>query len=1562
MDNGDSLLEDLDQSDLFGNHSEGNGSLFNWADEFLGDDHDPSNLALDAGNLATNVNSTYHLTSQNYAVTSTNPLQLQSLSSQHLPTQANAGITVLQQGFVSSSQSDGSSSQMLSQDGQHVLLKTASGQQIQVTRQMHLQLQQQLLQQQQQQQLQQQQQQQQSSGFSNQQPVTLLGRSVTPNSGMALSFTNTQSISQTLSQLTSTSPAPNMSVLQLPASMQQHQNQMQGPQQIQFSNGTILQLPFAGAQSGLIQGQTVLGNQQSTMVNAQNAVIQNPNIVNVNMGTQQMLQTQQRSNFQLANFQTAPQPPFNIQGTLIRTAEGKNILIPSQNLAQPINIQGLSLATPLQIQQPSQNTISSVLLSQPQPSGLTMDNRANQGLQQIVLNHGGRQLLLQSGAVTVSQQPQNIVVRAATAQPNILQLQPSQQIQTLTAHTMNQPVRLMNQSGQSAVTMVNIGGQNIPLSQLSAHLGNLQNQHVQQQVPKQQPQQQISHPSASASPLTFSQGQQNVPQQLGGGQQRVLLGNSPSVTSVNVSGDSQMQMILQQIQDSLKKSQAATNSAVSKTLQTFSAVHALPNMAVTSIKQEPGVVAQSNRVVTQTFVPAVSVKSEASIIDGLIKKEADVKPFMASCSGGASSNISQLLQNNVQNTPVTITVSNATTPMSLYLVSNSAQNVGGTSSSISSALTTNSSMTNVQHSSSDLVNADTATISIQRQQPSGVMSVQTVQLPVEFQQHFQRVQQQIKNVQAATNLTQEQKHEQLQQLYMFQKKILLKGRVISSTKTEANQQQMNSVVSHSQPLSFDSQLLTSNKISSVPNQISTTMQQAVTASNIGPKMSTMNSSSGPIMSSGSASPQFLPAPSPSSSHSSLPVNHLPPTPGINVSIATQSQAVETPQSNTEASGAQVAVPTQIKIADKVLTLSLTQAQKDKVLSYLDRMSPEQQQQYLQSQQHVLQRIQRQQQLNAQVRAQVEAQKKLAGPSLSQAGAAEFNDSEVSVKLEPLSSSMATTGLAMQPLAEVRKIPGPISVAGLTQVKVEPTTTLQRGTKRSFMDIPKQTLFNQQIRQDQNHAVAPDTKRPFKSKGDACRRLLRFHVFQSYGPCGTDFDKFDSNFGDISDDLLQRKDKMLEKFRHLLFQETIREQPSSELVMLQRMQNQELRKLIEEERQQVSIDPASFRPMPLRYLCNSADGQTSRTESERCESLQAEHMDDTGSDNGVNLDCSYDDHVDVIDDGVKEVGDSEVKVRKLVIKTDGMRFSSTFKRNSLDHSFTSCSEMGEESESGGEVDSPEKTSHYTGLYDPRSSVDNSDEDTNEYAGDNTCSFEEETKQAAILISSAEEGENSQLDDVYSFGNSNRMSGQSAVDINSENRQNYELTDQSFHRSNHYESLNSVEQLTGFDPSNDGYIPDQSPLSDADTGDETFTQKTEDSLDQFDMYQPITECLTDSEENSYIPTAGTDRRQSVGSNINSAGSNAQLYESDPESDQEVKAQMESAIHSILSLSSGDAPPPVFMYSGSQQNHVLTNNQVRPLSSGHRNSAAHLSSIDNQMVEFEHDLDDAVNSILI
>ena len=61
---------------------------------------------------------------------------------------------------------------------------------------------------------------------------------------------------------------------------------------------------------------------------------------------------------------------------------------------------------------------------------------------------------------------------------------------------------------------------------------------------------------------------------------------------------------------------------------------------------------------------------------------------------------------------------------------------------------------------------------------------------------------------------------------------------------------------------------------------------------------------------------------------------------------------------------------------------------------------------------------------------------------------------------------------------------------------------------------------------------------FRSRGDACRRLLRYHVFQNYGPSEEEFSKFDNYMEDISEDLLKKKDRMFEKFRQLLFQETL----------------------------------------------------------------------------------------------------------------------------------------------------------------------------------------------------------------------------------------------------------------------------------------------------------------------------------------------------------------------------------------------------------------------------------------
>lgn len=236
--------------------------------------------------------------------------------------------------------------QLLQQGNQQFILKTAGGQ-LHLTSQAQLQFQQPVMQ----------------SGVhssssqfqqpmaqthSNRQSPALaaspLNRSMTPSSvALPVSFVTTPS-SQTISHLKSASPAPNVNILHLP-------QVQQAQPQLQLAPGTVLQIPGAGGgqhvvNANLLQGlssqqQAALVNQQGTLVNTQNTVIQNPNVVNLNVAHHMPL-----------GVQTAPQAPFNIQGTLIQTPEGKSILIPSQNLAQAVNIQPLGqLSLPTQLTQ-----------------------------------------------------------------------------------------------------------------------------------------------------------------------------------------------------------------------------------------------------------------------------------------------------------------------------------------------------------------------------------------------------------------------------------------------------------------------------------------------------------------------------------------------------------------------------------------------------------------------------------------------------------------------------------------------------------------------------------------------------------------------------------------------------------------------------------------------------------------------------------------------------------------------------------------------------------------------------------------------------------------------------------------------------------------------------------------------------------------------------------------------------------------------------------------------------------------------------------------------------------
>ena len=49
-------------------------------------------------------------------------------------------------------------------------------------------------------------------------------------------------------------------------------------------------------------------------------------------------------------------------------------------------------------------------------------------------------------------------------------------------------------------------------------------------------------------------------------------------------------------------------------------------------------------------------------------------------------------------------------------------------------------------------------------------------------------------------------------------------------------------------------------------------------------------------------------------------------------------------------------------------------------------------------------------------------------------------------------------------------------------------------------------FNEQLSKDQSGAICPDVNTPFKSREEACRRLLKFHVYNSQVPSVREIEK------------------------------------------------------------------------------------------------------------------------------------------------------------------------------------------------------------------------------------------------------------------------------------------------------------------------------------------------------------------------------------------------------------------------------------------------------------------------
>ncbi|XP_032677324.1 mucin-4-like isoform X2 [Odontomachus brunneus] len=139
---------------------------------------------------------------------------------------------------------------------------------------------------------------------------------------------------------------------------------------------------------------------------------------------------------------------------------------------------------------------------------------------------------------------------------------------------------------------------------------------------------------------------------------------------------------------------------------------------------------------------------------------------------------------------------------------------------------------------------------------------------------------------------------------------------------------------------------------------------------------------------------------------------------------------------------------------------------------------------------------------------------------------------------------------------------PVNTGGNTTKQLvspsnSPLISPRQGVKRPATSpicnrqLNRSDLMEQQLKMDQNGATNPDMSTPFLSKGDACKRLVRYHCLNEQVLSPKDLDYADELFEETAKHLLTKFNSMMNKYTYLLLMESTREVKTSELMMIDR---------------------------------------------------------------------------------------------------------------------------------------------------------------------------------------------------------------------------------------------------------------------------------------------------------------------------------------------------------------------------------------------------------------------------
>uniref|UniRef100_A0A8C7IM49 BRD4 interacting chromatin remodeling complex associated protein n=1 Tax=Oncorhynchus kisutch TaxID=8019 RepID=A0A8C7IM49_ONCKI len=132
---------------------------------------------------------------------------------------------------------------------------------------------------------------------------------------------------------------------------------------------------------------------------------------------------------------------------------------------------------------------------------------------------------------------------------------------------------------------------------------------------------------------------------------------------------------------------------------------------------------------------------------------------------------------------------------------------------------------------------------------------------------------------------------------------------------------------------------------------------------------------------------------------------------------------------------------------------------------------------------------------------------------------------------------------------------------------------------SIAEPSKEARMLEQLRKQQGSVLHPDYSSSFQCFEDTLTRLVPYHLYQGTATAPHDYHRVDDEFESVSSQLLKRTQAMLDKYRHLLFEESTRLGPSAEMVMMDRM-------FIQEEKISLGQDRILARDRPEEYVANS----------------------------------------------------------------------------------------------------------------------------------------------------------------------------------------------------------------------------------------------------------------------------------------------------------------------------------------------------------------------------------------